>query len=148
MGVDVFAEKLAGVRARFAAKLPGRIDEIDAALSSLTGAGGEVARRGGQLGQHAEQCADRRGDRARAGIDGTLTSSGRTFTLSLKAENRSWFGDLLGRPRRMFSEDSPGQTPLWHVAFTRHGEAPQRVPIKQACGRYVDWFAPTGSHMT
>ncbi len=79
---------------------------------------------------------------------GTLTSDGRTFALSLKAEQRSWFGDLLGKPRRMFSLDSPGQTPLWHIALTRHGEAPQRVPIRQACGRYVDWFAPEGSHMS
>ncbi len=47
----------------------------------------------------------------------------------------------------MFSLDSSGQTPLWHAAFTRHGATPQRVPISQACGRYVDWFAPAGSHM-
>jgi hypothetical protein len=79
---------------------------------------------------------------------GTLTSNGRVFTLSLKAANRSWFGNLIGSPRRMFSLDSTGQTPLWHVAFTRHGAMPQRVPIRQACGRYVDWFAPAGSHMT
>jgi hypothetical protein len=78
---------------------------------------------------------------------GTLTSDGRAFTLSLKAENRSWFGDLLGSPRRMFSEDSPGQTPLWHVALTRDGAVPRPMPIRQACGRYVDWFAPAGSHM-
>ena len=43
MSVDIFAERLAGVRKRFAAKLPGRIDEIDAALPELTGEGGEVA---------------------------------------------------------------------------------------------------------
>jgi hypothetical protein len=78
---------------------------------------------------------------------GTLTSDGQTFTLSLKAENRSWFGNLLGTPRRMFSEDSPSQTPLWHVAFTRHGATPRLVPIRQACGHYVDWFAPAGTHM-
>jgi hypothetical protein len=43
MAVDVFAERLAGVRKRFAAKLPGRIDEIDSALPELIGEGGEVA---------------------------------------------------------------------------------------------------------
>jgi hypothetical protein len=43
MAVDIFAERLGGVRKRFAAKLPGRVDEIAAALPELTGEGGEVA---------------------------------------------------------------------------------------------------------
>jgi chemotaxis protein histidine kinase CheA len=40
---DIFAERLAGVRKRFAAKLPVRIAEIDAALPELAGEGGQVA---------------------------------------------------------------------------------------------------------
>jgi hypothetical protein len=40
---DQFAERLAGVRKRFAAKLVGRIAEIDTALPKLTGDGGQVA---------------------------------------------------------------------------------------------------------
>jgi hypothetical protein len=40
---DPFAEKLATVRKRFAAKLTGRIAEIDAALPDLTGAAEGVA---------------------------------------------------------------------------------------------------------
>jgi hypothetical protein len=78
---------------------------------------------------------------------GTLISDGRPFTLSLQAENRSWFGRLLGSPRSLITPDSPHMAPLWHVAFTRHGATPQRVPVHQACGRYVDWFAPAGSAM-
>lgn len=79
---------------------------------------------------------------------GTLTSNGRTLRLTLHAENRSWFGRLLGSPRSLISEDSPGMTPLWHVAFTRHGVTPQRVPVAAACGRWVDWLAPAGSTMS
>jgi hypothetical protein len=78
---------------------------------------------------------------------GTLTSSGRPFTLSVTSEKRPWFGRLLGAPRPSITADTPGMTPLWHVAFTRHGATPQRVAIHQACGRYVDWFAPGGSTM-
>jgi hypothetical protein len=36
---DQFAERLAGVRKRFAAKLPGKLAEIDAALPALVGEG-------------------------------------------------------------------------------------------------------------
>jgi hypothetical protein len=78
---------------------------------------------------------------------GTLTSNGTTLTLTLHAENRSWFGRLLGSPRRLLSEDSPKQTPLWHVAFTRHGVNDQRIPVSAACGRWVDWLAPANSTM-
>jgi hypothetical protein len=78
---------------------------------------------------------------------GTVTSTGRTFTLSVTSKKRPWFGRLLGAPRRSISADTPSLTPLWHIAFTRHGATPQRVPITEACGRYVDWFAPAGSLM-
>jgi hypothetical protein len=40
---DPFAEKLAAVRKRFAAKLTGRIAEIDAALPALTGISSDTA---------------------------------------------------------------------------------------------------------
>jgi Hpt domain len=43
MAGDLFAERLDGVRRRFAAKLPARLDEIDAALPELMGEGGSVA---------------------------------------------------------------------------------------------------------
>ena len=43
MGADEFAERIAGVRKRFASKLPGRIAEIDAALPALSGQGRDVA---------------------------------------------------------------------------------------------------------
>ena len=40
---DEFAERLAGLRKRFADRLAGRLAEIDAALPELTGQGGAVA---------------------------------------------------------------------------------------------------------
>ena len=43
MDGDLFAKRLADVRKRFAAKLPGRIAAIDHALPELAGEGGEVA---------------------------------------------------------------------------------------------------------
>src|SRR5262245_41582845 len=43
MAGDIFAERFAGVRKRFAARLPDRLDEIDAALPGLMGEGGEIA---------------------------------------------------------------------------------------------------------
>ena len=78
---------------------------------------------------------------------GTLTSDGRPFTLSATAQQRTWFGRLIGLPRPARSPNSPGSIPLWHVAFTRHGRTPRRVRASSACGRYVDWFAPAGSTM-
>ena len=42
MAEEDFAERLNGVRKRFAAKLAGRIAEIDAALSAMVGEGSEV----------------------------------------------------------------------------------------------------------
>src|SRR4051794_790468 len=78
---------------------------------------------------------------------GTLTSSGRPLTLAVTAQERSWFGKLIGAPRPTRAALSPGNAPIWHVAFTRHGARPRRVPVRSACGRYVDWFAPAGSTM-
>jgi chemotaxis protein histidine kinase CheA len=43
MADDEFAERLTGVRRRFAAKLPAKLAEIDSALPQLTGEGGDVA---------------------------------------------------------------------------------------------------------
>jgi hypothetical protein len=44
MDGDDFVERLAGVRKRFAAKLDGRIADIDSALPELVGAGAGVAK--------------------------------------------------------------------------------------------------------
>ena len=78
---------------------------------------------------------------------GTLTSNGRPFTLAITAAQRSWFGRLLGTPRSARSTPAPHSPPLAQVAFTVHAATPQRVPINDACGRYVDWVAPAGSDM-
>jgi hypothetical protein len=78
---------------------------------------------------------------------GDVTSDGRPFTLSVTSDKRSWFGRLLGSPPPQRAPLSPANAPLFHVAFTRHDETPRRVPIRSACGRYVDWLAPAGSHM-
>lgn len=78
---------------------------------------------------------------------GTLTSRGGSVTLSLTARKRTWFGRLAGGPVAMRAPSAPGNAPLWHVAFTRHGITPRRVRSRAACGRYVDWFAPAGGTM-
>jgi hypothetical protein len=78
---------------------------------------------------------------------GTLTSSGTPATVSVTSAKRSWFGQLLGAPLPPRVPLSPNNTPLWHAVFTRHGQTPRRVLATSACGRYVDWLAPAGSHM-
>ena len=44
MAADEFAQRLELVRKRFAAKLAGRIDDIDASLPELTGTGDEIGK--------------------------------------------------------------------------------------------------------
>jgi hypothetical protein len=78
---------------------------------------------------------------------GTVTSDGSRFTLAVSSHQRSWFASLLGKPRGTRAPLSPGLRPLLGAAFTRHGETPRRIPAKDACGRYTDWFAPAGSTM-
>jgi hypothetical protein len=78
---------------------------------------------------------------------GTLTSDGRTLTLSVASHKRSWFGQLLGAPRPTRAPLAPNQSPIWQAAFTRHGETPHRVPARSNCGRYTDWVAPAGGRM-
>ena len=78
---------------------------------------------------------------------GTVTSDGHAFTLSVTSKQRNWFGRLIGGPTPMRAPLSPGLNPIFRVAFTRHDVTPRRVPIRAACGRYVDWFAPAGSKM-
>ncbi|MEA2482913.1 MAG: hypothetical protein QOC55_860 [Thermoleophilaceae bacterium] len=79
---------------------------------------------------------------------GTLTSNGSPLTLTVTARPRaSWFGRLVGTAARDRGAGGAKDLPLWHVAFTRHGATPRRVPATQACGRYVDWLAPAGGAM-
>lgn len=72
---------------------------------------------------------------------GSVTSDGRPFRLTVKAAERTWFARLLGRPRPMRAALAPGLRPLWGAAFTRRGATPRRIPLREACGRYVDWLA-------
>jgi hypothetical protein len=78
---------------------------------------------------------------------GTVTSNGQPITMTLTRNQRTWFAKLLGQPRGTRTALSPGNNPLFHWAFTRHGQGTRRVPIRQACGRYVDWLAPADSSM-
>jgi hypothetical protein len=66
---------------------------------------------------------------------GTVTSDGRTLTLSVSAHDRTWFAGLLGKPRGLRAPLSPGLRPLNQIAFTRHGETPRRVPARGGPGR-------------
>ena len=71
---------------------------------------------------------------------GVLTSDGGVSTLKMTNNQRSWFGRLIGaRPLR--AQASPGNLPLWHVAFTRHGAPPKVVAANAACGRWVDYLS-------
>lgn len=79
---------------------------------------------------------------------GTVTGDGKPITLTVTDRQRSWFGQLIGSPRGSIGPLAPNASPIWNAAFTRHGETPKRVPSAQACGRYVDWFAPAGSAMS
>jgi hypothetical protein len=78
---------------------------------------------------------------------GVVASRGRPLTLSVTAAQRTWFARLLGSPRPMRAPLSPWFRPLLGAAFTRHDATPRRMLAKDACGRYVDWFAPAASSM-
>jgi hypothetical protein len=79
---------------------------------------------------------------------GTVAGTGRPITVSVSSAERNWFGRLLGSPRPTRAALSPGFNPLLGIAFTRHDETPRRTLTRNACGRYVDWFAPAGSKMS
>jgi hypothetical protein len=51
-------------------------------------------------------------------------------------------GRLLGAPARTRALGPTDHAPLGALALTRAGARPRIVPLRQACGRYVDWYRP------
>jgi hypothetical protein len=51
-------------------------------------------------------------------------------------------GRLLGAPARTRALGPRDHAPLGALALTRSGARPRIVPLRQACGRYVDWYRP------
>jgi hypothetical protein len=66
----------------------------------------------------------------------------RTVVIHVKARQMNSFAHLLGAPGATRALNSPGYLPLNRLALTRHRSRPRIVPVREACGRYVDWVAP------
>jgi hypothetical protein len=65
-------------------------------------------------------------------------------TVTVTAQPMNALARLLGAPGATRALNSPGNLPLDGLAFTRHGARERLVPVRSACGRYVDWVAPRG----
>jgi hypothetical protein len=61
-------------------------------------------------------------------------------TLRVTARRLPLVGRLLGATGFTRAHDVPGNLPLQRIAFTRAGASPRVVPLRKACGRYVDWY--------
>lgn len=72
---------------------------------------------------------------------GTVRSDGGEITLRAHAPHRSIVGRLLGTPRPFRVQFFPGRGNVNRVAFTRAGARPELVPIRRACGRWVDFLS-------
>lgn len=64
------------------------------------------------------------------------------LTIRVTQDTLTWFGRLIGADGRTRGLDTPGNVPLGGVALTRHGAHERRVPVRRACGRYVDHVVP------
>jgi hypothetical protein len=84
------------------------------------------------------------GNLARQGpyfIAGTVHSDGRTpITVTATTAKLPVFGRLIGAHGNTRAIDSFDNQPLGAIAATRHGARGTDVSLRQACGRYVDWY--------
>jgi hypothetical protein len=72
---------------------------------------------------------------------GTVRSNGRTpITLRATTDKLPAVGRLLGAHGNTRALDSYNTQPLGAIAATRHNAAGQTIPLRRACGRYVDWY--------
>jgi len=72
---------------------------------------------------------------------GTVRSDGRTpITVTASIAKLPAFGRLLGASGHTRALDSLGSRPLGAVAATRLGVPGTTIPLRRACGRYVDWY--------
>jgi hypothetical protein len=71
------------------------------------------------------------------------------LTVEVRARPATALGRLLGASARTRALNSPGQLPLSGVALTRAGARERLVPLRGACGHYVDFYArPTAATRT
>lgn len=77
---------------------------------------------------------------------GTVRTAART-SLRVRATTRplTWFGRALGARGETRALGAVVRSPLGGVAATRHGARERVVPLRRACGRYVDWYRVSGA---
>lgn len=75
-------------------------------------------------------------------LAGAVRSDGGTTVVRVTARPRTSFGSLLGTPRPANVKYSPGGLTLNEAAFTRVNDRPRLVPVRAACGHWVDWLVP------
>ena len=66
------------------------------------------------------------------------------LTIRVTAGEPTALGRLLGAPARTRALGPRRHQPLGRIALTRSGVRPRSVPLRQACGRYVDSYRPAG----
>jgi hypothetical protein len=72
---------------------------------------------------------------------GTVRSNGRTpITLRATTDKLPSVARLLGAKGNTRALDSLNNQPLGAIAATRHRARGLNVPLRRACGRYVDWY--------
>jgi hypothetical protein len=72
---------------------------------------------------------------------GRVTSDGRTpITVKASIAKLPALGRLLGSSGHTRALDSLGHSPLGAVAATRIDAPGRTIPLRRACGRYVDWY--------
>lgn len=69
----------------------------------------------------------------------------RTIAVTVRAREMNALARLLRAPGLTRSQGVTANLPLGEIAFTRHGAQERVIPVRQACGRYVDWVAPPAS---
>jgi hypothetical protein len=70
-----------------------------------------------------------------------VRSDGTTpVAVAAKVAKLSLFGRLLGAKGHTRALDSFQNGTLGAVAATRAGVPGRTIPLRQACGRYVDWY--------
>jgi hypothetical protein len=60
--------------------------------------------------------------------------------VEVRARERGLLGRALGARGYTFAHDVPDNLPLQGIAFTRRGGKARHVPLRAACGRWVDWY--------
>jgi hypothetical protein len=74
-------------------------------------------------------------------LAGTVTSDGRApVTVRVRLGSLPFFGRLIGSKGTTRALDALNGQPLGALAATRHPVGGRTVPLRRACGKYVDWY--------